>query len=112
MISNLLRGTALSSASVSAGAHSGSVKAALLSTIPFATAAICTVLVAAHADRVNEKTAHVGAPYVAGAIVLACFGPVARVNAAGGFAMLTIAMGLLYGGQSTMCARVAGEWHL
>ena len=109
MISNLLRGTALSSASVSAGAGTSSVHAALLATIPYAVAVLSTLAVAAHADRRNEKTAHVGVPYVIGAAVLACFGPVARASTAGGFVMLTAAMGLLYGGQSTMCARVAGE---
>lgn len=76
--------------------------------MPYLVAMLATLAVAAHADWRKEKTAHVGVPYVLGAVVLACFGPAARASPAAGFAMLTLAMGLAYGGQSTMCARVAG----
>lgn len=108
MISNMLSGTLLSSASATAGAKHHSVQAALLSTVPYFVAFVSTMLVAWHADRVGEKTAHVGVPYVIGAVVLCCFGPVASVSTRGGFAMLTLAMAFAFGGQSTMCARVAG----
>ncbi|KAI8472711.1 MAG: major facilitator superfamily domain-containing protein [Monoraphidium minutum] len=107
MVANLLSGTALASASVSAGAGRGSVHAALLSAVPYAAAMLATIAVAAHADWRGERTAHVGVPYVLGAAALACFGPAARASTAAGFAVLTLAMAALYGGQSTMCARVA-----
>lgn len=109
IVANMLNNTVLSSASASAGAHKNSAKAALLSTVPHFVAFLSTLLVAWHSDRVREKTAHVGLPYVVGAVVLACFGPVVRVSTVGGFVMLTAAMGCAFGGQSTMCARVAGE---
>jgi len=108
IISNMLSGTVLSAASATAGAHQHSVHAALLATVPHLVAFLSTLLVAWHADRTNEKTAHVGVPYVLGAVVLACFGAVSRVSLVGGFVVLTVAMGLAFGGQSTMCARVAG----
>jgi ACS family tartrate transporter-like MFS transporter len=80
----------------------------LLATIPYVVALLSTMAVAWHADRRKEKTLHVGVPYVVGGAVLACFGPVVRVSPSGGFVMLTAAMGFAFGGQSTMCARVAG----
>jgi MFS family permease len=69
---------------------------------------LSTLAVAAHADYRKEKTAHVGVPYVLGAVALACFGPAARAAPAAGFVVLCLAMAAAYGGQSTMCARVAG----
>jgi hypothetical protein len=76
--------------------------------VPHAVAFLSTLLVAWHSDRVSEKTAHVGVPYVLGAVVLATFGAATRRSGVGGFVVLTLSMGLLWGGQSTMCARVVG----
>jgi len=76
--------------------------------IPYVFSAICLVGVAWSSDRHHERTAHVAIPWLLGAIVLACFGTVAKHSVAGGFVMLTLAMGLVFGGQSTLATRAAG----
>lgn len=57
----------------------------------------------------KEKTAHVAVPVIIAGALLSCFGAVARVSAPGGFALLTLSLGLAFAGQSTLVARAAGE---
>lgn len=108
MVSNLLNGTALAAATSVGGGRSTGPRATLLSTVPYAVAALSLVAVAWHSDRCKEKVLHTAAPWMAGGVILACFGAVARRSLPGGFVMLCAAMGLAYGGQSTLCAVAAG----
>ncbi|KAI8472374.1 MAG: major facilitator superfamily domain-containing protein [Monoraphidium minutum] len=108
IISNLLNGTVLTSATSVGGGRATSVKATLLSTVPYFFAAISLMAVAWSSDRTGEKTAHVAIPVVLSGAVLSCFGAVARRSAVGGFVILTASLGLAFAGQSTLVARAAG----
>ncbi|GBF93031.1 MFS transporter [Raphidocelis subcapitata] len=108
IVSNLMNGTAVAASTAMGPSKANSVKATLLSTVPYAVAALAVVGNAWHSDRTGERTIHVAVPWLTGGVVLACFGAVARRSIVGGFVMLTAAMGLAFSGQSVLVTRAAG----
>ncbi|GBF93030.1 hypothetical protein Rsub_05641 [Raphidocelis subcapitata] len=107
LISNLLNGTALSSATAVGGGKAKSVQATLLSTVPFVTATFAVLANAWHSDRTRERTAHIAVPNLVGGVLLACFGAVARRSVAGGFAIITLSLACAFATQSVFVARAA-----
>jgi hypothetical protein len=108
IISNMLVGT-ITAGGGSSGTAAHAPRAALLSTIPYIFGGTSTVLLAWHADRVNERTLHFAAVYVAGGAVLACFVPMYSAAFAAGFVALVVGMMAVFAGQPVMTCRVRGE---
>jgi hypothetical protein len=108
IISNMLAGT-ITAGGGSSGSAAHAPSAALLSTIPYVFGGASTILLAWHADRVNERTLHFAAVYVAGGAVLACFVPMYSAAFAAGFVALVVGMMAVFAGQPVMTCRVRGE---
>ena len=107
IVANLLAGTALTDSTASAATKAVSVKASLLSAVPYALSAATLLGIAWSSDRHNERSAHIIAPWLAGGALLACFGAAARASTAAGFAVLSLALAFVYSGQGVLCARGA-----
>lgn len=66
------------------------------------------MLVAWHADRVNEQDLHVAVPYFLAGVVLTLFTPLSKISFGAGFAVLVVSVTLANAGLGTLSARVIG----
>uniref|UniRef100_A0A383VZ56 Major facilitator superfamily (MFS) profile domain-containing protein n=1 Tax=Tetradesmus obliquus TaxID=3088 RepID=A0A383VZ56_TETOB len=105
IISNMLAGT-ITAGGGSSSAASHTQRAALLSAIPYIFGGASTLLLAWHADRVNERSLHCAAVFVAGGAVLACFVLMYQAGFAAGFVALVVGMMAVFAGQPVMTCRV------
>lgn len=76
--------------------------------IPYLCAAVAVVACAWNSDRTRERSRHVWVPWLLAGGLLASFGAVARRSVPGGFAVLTVSLGLAFSAQSVVFARASG----
>jgi hypothetical protein len=110
IIKNMLAGTAaVGSTSTGGNSAVNTRNAMLLSSIPYAMAAVAMSITAWHSDRVRERSLHIGLTAIAGGVIWLCFGPMYQLSFAAGFASLVLALALAYAQMGVMYARVSGE---